>query len=98
MSASIAATAGDQTPHGGRETSDPLACLKSLVDGGGGECAKQPDPEHDRKASDLIFQGHPLLDQLLARDDERADAVGRQKTSRGRAGPRGQLVTPLEQG
>ena len=27
---------------------------------------------------DLIFQGHPLADQLLARDDQRADGVGRQ--------------------
>ena len=36
-------------------------------------------PEHDRQASDLIFQGHPLADQLLARDDQRADGVGRQR-------------------
>ena len=39
----------------------------------------QPDPEHDRQAPDLIFQGHALADQLLARDDQRADGVGRQR-------------------
>ena len=86
MSASIAATARhhrgsrrNQSPHGGRETGDPLACFKSAVDEGGGERARQPDPEHDRETTDLIFQGHPLADQLLARDDQRADGVGRQR-------------------
>jgi hypothetical protein len=54
----------NQTPHGGRETSDPLASLKSLVDEGRGERARQPDPEHDRQTSDLIFQGHSLADQF----------------------------------
>ena len=39
----------------------------------------QPDPEHDRQTSDLIFQGYSLAHQLLARDDERADGVGRQR-------------------
>ena len=86
MSASIAATAvitavarSNQTPHGGRETGDPLACFKSLVDEGGGERARQSDPEHDREASDLIFQGHSLADQLLARADQRAERVGGQR-------------------
>ena len=80
MSASIAATAvitavraAIKAPHGGRETSDPLACFKSLVDEGSRERAGQSDPEHDRQASDLIFQGHSLADQLLARDDQRAE-------------------------
>jgi hypothetical protein len=54
---------------GGGEASDPLACFESLIDEGGGERARQPDPEHDRKASDLIFQGYSLAHQLLARDD-----------------------------
>jgi hypothetical protein len=49
-----------------------------LVDEGGGERARKPDPEHDRQTSDLILQGHPLADQVLARDDERADGMGRQ--------------------
>jgi hypothetical protein len=38
---------GDQTPHGGRETRDPFAGFESLVDEGGGERARQPNPEHD---------------------------------------------------
>ena len=41
---------------------------KSLVDEGDGECAWQSDPEYDRKASDLVFRGHSLADQLLARE------------------------------
>ena len=69
----------NQTPHGGRETGDPLACFKSLIDEGCGERARQSDPEHDRQASDLVFQGHPLADQLLARDDQRAERVSLQR-------------------
>ena len=68
----------NQTPHGGRETGYLLACLESVVDEGGSERPGQSDPEHDRQTSDLVFQGHSLADQLLARDDERADGVGRQ--------------------
>ena len=82
MSASIAATARhhrsprrNQSPHGDRETGDPLACSKGVIDEGGGERAGQSDPEHDRKTTDLIFQGHALADQLLARADQRADGV-----------------------
>jgi hypothetical protein len=69
----------NQSPHGGRQTGDPLACSKSVVDEGGGERAREPDPEHDRQASDLIFQGHSLADQFLARADQRAERVGRQR-------------------
>ena len=65
----------NQTPHGGRETSYPLACSKSVVNEGGGERAGQSDPEHDRETTDLIFQGHSLANQLLARADQRADGV-----------------------
>ena len=83
MSAPIAATAViaavRQSAHGGRETGDPLAGFESLIDEGGSESARQPDPEHDRQTSDLIFQAYSLPDQLLARDDERADRVGRQR-------------------
>ena len=68
----------NQSAHGGGETGDPLACFESLLDEGGGKSSRQPDPEHDRQASDLIFQGHALAHQLLARDDERADGVGAQ--------------------
>ena len=68
----------NQSPHGDRETGDPLACSKSVVDEGGGERAWQSDPEHDRETTDLIFQGHSLADQLLARDDQRAERVGAQ--------------------
>src|SRR5271155_2995563 len=62
----------NQTPHGGRETRDPFAGFESLVDEGGGERAGQSDPEYDRQTTDLVFQGHPLANQFLARDDQRA--------------------------
>jgi hypothetical protein len=85
MSASIAATAAItavraaiKTSHGGGKTRDPFACFESLVDEGGGESPREPDSKHDRQTSDLIFQGYSLAHQLLARDDERADGVGRQ--------------------
>ena len=52
--------------------------LESLIDEGGGERARKPDAEHDGQTTDLVFQGHALPDQLLARDDQRADGVGRQ--------------------
>ena len=57
----------NQSPHGDRETRDPLACFKGLVDEGGGERAKAAGSRTTtRQASDLIFQGHSLADQLLA--------------------------------
>ena len=49
-------------PHGGGETGDPLAGFESLVDECSRERARQSDPEHNRQASDLIFQGHSLAD------------------------------------
>jgi hypothetical protein len=55
----------NQSPHGGRKTGDPLACFKSLVDEGDDKRAGQSDPEHDRQAWDLIFQGHSLADSPL---------------------------------
>ena len=36
---------------------------------------RHSDPEHDRKTTDLIFQGHPLTDQFLARADQRAERM-----------------------
>src|SRR5277367_4939162 len=50
----------NQTSHGGGKTRDPFACFESLVDEGGGESPREPDPEHDRQTSDLIFQGYSL--------------------------------------
>jgi hypothetical protein len=41
--------------------------------------AREPDPEHDREASDLVFQGHPLTDELFARDDQRAERMSLQR-------------------
>jgi hypothetical protein len=64
-----------QTPHGGRQTGDPLACFKGVIDEGIRERAGQSDPEHDRETTDLIFQGHGLADQFLARADQRADGM-----------------------
>ena len=85
MSASIAATAvitatraALKTPHSGGETRDPFAGFESLVDECSRERTREPDPEHNRQASDLIFQGHSLADQLLARADQRAERVGAQ--------------------
>ena len=75
----------NQSPHGGRETSDSLACFKGVIDEGDGERAGQSDPEHDRETTDLIFQGHSLADQLLARADQGAEQVGRAMTSHARA-------------
>jgi hypothetical protein len=81
MSASIAAMAvitavrAVLNPRMATETGDPLACLESLVDEGSGERARQPDPEHDCETTDLVFQGHPLANQLLARDDQRAERM-----------------------
>jgi len=55
MSASIAATAviiaaarRNQSPHGGGKTNHPLAGFESLIDEGGGERTRKPDPEHNR--------------------------------------------------
>ena len=68
MSASIAATAVITAvriainPRMATETRDPLAGFKGVIDEGDGERAGQSDPEHDRQASDLIFQGHSLAD------------------------------------
>jgi len=70
---------GDKAPHGGGKTGHPLAGRESLIHERGRESARKPDPEHNGQAPDLVFQGHPLADQLLARDDERADRVGRQR-------------------
>jgi hypothetical protein len=64
------ATLQRQIPHSGGETSDPLACFKSLVDERCGQRAGQSDPEHDRETPNLVFQGHLLADQLLAGDDQ----------------------------
>ena len=39
----------------------------------------QSNPEHDRQVSNLVFQGHPLANQLLARDDQRAERMSLQR-------------------
>jgi hypothetical protein len=57
----------------------PFAGFESLFDEGGGERAREPNPEHDRKASNLVFQGHSLADQFLARDDQRAQCMSRRR-------------------
>jgi hypothetical protein len=41
--------------------------------------AGQSDPEHDQQASDLVFQGHALADQFLARADQRAERMSLQR-------------------
>jgi hypothetical protein len=56
-----------QSPHGGGETRDPFACFEGLIDEGSGERERKPDPEHNRQASDLVFQGRPLADQFFLR-------------------------------
>ena len=86
MSASIAATAvitavrATIKPRMATERpAIPSLALESLIDEGGGERSRKPDPEHDRQASGLVFQGYPLADQLLARDDPRAEGVSWQR-------------------
>jgi hypothetical protein len=86
MSASIAATAVITAARAAlkpRMAADrpatPFACFESLVDEGGREHARELDPEHNRQTSDLIFQGHPLADQLLARADQRAEHMSLQR-------------------
>jgi hypothetical protein len=69
----------NQPSHSGRETHDPFACFEGLVDECSRERAREPDPEHERQASYLIFQGHSLPDQFLARNDQRSDGVSRQR-------------------
>ena len=39
-------TRRNQAPHGGGEACHPLAGLERLVDEGGGECARKPDPKY----------------------------------------------------
>jgi hypothetical protein len=39
------------------------------------EPARQSDPERNRQPAYLIFESHALADQLLARDEERADGM-----------------------
>ena len=41
--------------------------------------ARQPDPEHDRQAADLVLERDPLADQLIARKDQRPDGMGWQR-------------------
>ena len=85
MSASIATTAaehrdtrGNGTSHGGLQASDALARPERLVDETRAEGARQPNAEHHGKATDLVLEGDPLADQLLAGDDQRADGMCRQ--------------------
>ena len=85
MSASIAATAvitavrAAISPRMAAERpAIPSLALRAWSMKAASERARQPDPKHDREAPDLIFQGHSLADQLLARDDQRADGMGRQ--------------------
>ena len=84
MSASIAATAviaavrAAISPRMAAERpATPSLAFESLIDEGGGESARKPDPKHNSEAPDLIFQGHPLADQLLARDDQQRTAWAR---------------------
>ena len=62
MSASIAATAVITAVRAAiarmaaERPANSFAGFEGLVDEGGGERARQPNPEHDRQASDLVFQ------------------------------------------
>jgi hypothetical protein len=86
MSASIAATAVITAVRAAirpRMAADrpviPSLALRALSTKAAVSARGESDPQHDRQASDLIFQGHSLADQLLARDDQRAESVGRQR-------------------
>jgi hypothetical protein len=71
-------TRRNQTPHGGGQAGDALARPERLPDEGGAERTGQSDAEHHGKTADLVLQGDPLADQLLASDDQRSDSVCRQ--------------------
>ena len=97
MSASIAATAAITAARAAAKPrraterpATPSLAFEGLPEEGGGERAREPDPEHDRQASDLVFQGHPLADQFLAGDSERIAWAGNDFTCTGlknRCGP-----------
>jgi hypothetical protein len=44
-----------------------------------GKGAREPDPEHDREASDQIFQGHPPADEFFARENQQAERMSWQR-------------------
>jgi hypothetical protein len=46
----------NQSPHSRGETRHSFAGFERLVDEGSGERARQPDPEYNGQAPDLIFQ------------------------------------------
>jgi hypothetical protein len=70
MSASIAATAlmtAVRAAISPRMACCSFAGFEGLIDERGSERAREPDPEYNGQPPDLIFQGHALSDQLLAR-------------------------------
>ena len=62
-----------QAAHGTRKTCNPATAVDDLTRKGRTEPARQPHPEHDRQAADLILERDALPNQFLARDDERPD-------------------------
>ena len=81
--AAIAAEHGcarrDEAAHGGGQAGDAVARPEHLLDEGGAEATRQPNAEHHGQAADLVLQRDPLPDQLLARNDQRANGMRRQR-------------------
>jgi hypothetical protein len=78
-----------------------LSWLKGLIDERGSERAREPDPEYNGDAPDLIFQGQALSDQLLAHErtawaDRDFTCTGLKKPVRAKcASPRASLRSVL---
>jgi hypothetical protein len=64
-----------QAAHCTRKTCNPATAVHDLAREGRAEPARQPHPEDDRQAADLILERDTLPDQFLARDDERPDRM-----------------------
>ena len=57
----------------------PSLTFERLIDEGGGEEREEAEPRTQRRGPGSDFPRSPVPDQLLARDDQRADGVSRQR-------------------
>lgn len=85
MSASIAVTAdstavrADEAFHRCGQAGDPLADPQRLIGEGRTERARQADTEHHGETTDLVRQHDALTDQVLTRNDQRANGMRRER-------------------
>lgn len=69
----------DEAFHRCGQAVDPLAGPPRLIDEGRAERAGQSDAEHHGETTDLVLQQDALTDQLLTRDDQRANGMRRER-------------------